>query len=91
MKNLRKLSAAVVLACVFSLSAFAGETQTPPCAPPDPGETQTPPCAAAFGDMDTPTGVSTAPGDMGTPTLASTETSFTEIATDVLLSVLSLF
>jgi hypothetical protein len=88
MKNLRKLSAAVVLACVFSLSAFAGETPTPPCAP---GQIDTPPCAAAFGDIDTPTGASTATGDMGTPTLASSETSLTEIAADVLMSILPLF
>jgi hypothetical protein len=41
--------------------------------------------------MDTPTGSSTAPGDMGTPALANGETSFTEIAADVLLNCLSLF
>ncbi len=44
MKNLKRLGAMVVLTLVFSLSAFAGETSTPPCAPPEPGETQTPPC-----------------------------------------------
>ncbi len=45
MKNLKKLVAAVVLTCVLGLSAFAGETQAPPCAPPEPGETQAPPCS----------------------------------------------
>jgi hypothetical protein len=40
--------------------------------------------------MGTPAEAST-PGAMGTPTLASNETSFTEIAADVLLNVLSLF
>jgi hypothetical protein len=90
MKNLRKLGAAVVLTSVIALSAFAGETSTPPCAPPEPGQIETPPCAAALSDMDTPTGWSTAPGDMGTPAVSS-ETSFTEIATDVLLNCLSLF
>ena len=44
MKNLKRLGAMVVLTLVFSLSAFAGETSTPPCAPPEPGETSTPPC-----------------------------------------------
>lgn len=44
MKTLKRLSAAVVLTSVLGLSALAGETQTPPCAPPEPGETQTPPC-----------------------------------------------
>lgn len=88
MKNLRKLGAAVVLTSVLTLSAFAGETRTPPCSP---GQIDTPPCAAASGDMDTPTGASTAPGDLGTPTLASTETSFTDFAANVLLNLLPLF
>ncbi len=78
MKNLRKLGAAVALTCVLGLPALAGETSTPPCAPPDPGETSTPPCAAA-------------PSNMGTSTVASNETSFTEIAANVLLNVLPLF
>lgn len=86
MKNLRKLGAAVVLTVVLALSAFAGETQTPPCAPPEPGQTETPPCATAVVDMDTPTGESAAPGDMG-----NGGTSLTEIAADVLLSILPLF
>jgi hypothetical protein len=51
MKTLKKLSAVVVLTSVLGLSAFAGETQTPPCAPPEPGDTQTPPCTGqALGD-----------------------------------------
>ena len=45
MKNLKKLVAAVALTCVLGLSAFAGETDTPPCAPPVPGEINTPPCS----------------------------------------------
>jgi hypothetical protein len=90
MKNLRKLGAAAVLTCVLALSAFAGEIPTPPCAP-EPGQIDTPPCSAAPGSMATPAGASTAPGDMGTPTVASNETSFTEIAANVLLNVLPLF
>lgn len=77
MKNLRKLGGAVVLTSVLALSAFAGEIPTPPCAPPEPGQIQTP-CAAA-------------PGNTGTSTVASNETSFTEIAANVLLNVLPLF
>jgi hypothetical protein len=46
MKNLKRLSAAVVLTLVLALSAFAGETQTPPCAPLQPGQLETPPCAS---------------------------------------------
>ena len=45
MKNLKKLGAALVLTCVLGLSAFAGETSAPPCAPPEPGETSAPPCS----------------------------------------------
>jgi hypothetical protein len=45
MKTLKRLTAAVILTSVLGLSAFAGETQTPPCASPEPGETQTPPCS----------------------------------------------
>jgi len=90
MKNLKRLSAAVVLTCVLGLSAFAGQTMTP-CPPPEPGQTMTP-CdsgpPAALGDTDTPTGATTAPGEMATPTLA---TSFTEFAADVLLNFLPLF
>jgi hypothetical protein len=43
--NLRRLVPALLLTCVLCLSAFAGETQTPPCAPPEPGQTSTPPCS----------------------------------------------
>lgn len=90
MKNLRKLGAAAVLTCVLALSAFAGELQTPPCAP-EPGQASTPPCAAVRSDTGTPAEASTAPGDMGGPTSASNETSFTEFAANVLLNVLPLF
>jgi hypothetical protein len=63
MKNLKKIGAAFVLTCVFGLSAFAGETSTPPCPPPDPGETSTPPCTSAQ-LADDPTD----PGQLETPT-----------------------
>ncbi len=63
MKNLRTLGAAIVLTGVLSLSAFAGETDTPPCAPPDPGETHSPPCSGGTiaPDPTTPAIVSTSP------------------------------
>ena len=93
MKNLRKLGAAVALISVFGFTALAGQTSTPPCAPPEPGQIPTPPCAEqqAPGDIDSPVAASTAPGDMGTPTVANTETSFTEMAANALLNCLSLF
>ena len=57
MKNLKRLSTAVVLTFVFSLCAFAGDMNSPPCAPPDPGITETPPCGTA----------PIAPGDSAAP------------------------
>ena len=45
MKKLVKLAAVVGLTLSLGLVALGGETQTPPCPPPDPGETQTPPCS----------------------------------------------
>lgn len=85
MKTLRKIISVLVLTLMLGLPAFAGETSTPPCAPPQPGETSTPPCQ----------GAAAAPGDSGTPTVSSTATAadetLTEIVTDVLESMLSIF
>jgi hypothetical protein len=89
MKNLKRLGAAVVLTLALGLSALAGEAQTPPCA--DPGQVQTPPCAASQmatpGDVGSPSSASTDPSAISTPP----EAPFTEIATGVLYSLLSLF
>jgi hypothetical protein len=68
LKNLRKLSTAVLLTLVLAVAAFAGEIPTPPCAPPDPGITETPPCAAAQMSPDD----STAPGETSTPPASNT-------------------
>jgi hypothetical protein len=89
MKNPRKLSATAFLALALAVSAFAGETPTPPCAAP--GEIDTPPFAAAPGDPNTSEVTSTAPGDMGGPTLANNDTSLGDIATAALLNFLSLY
>jgi hypothetical protein len=62
MNSLKRLSAAVVLTFVLGVAAFAGETLTPPCAPPDPGIMETPPCAAQM-----PADDSTIPGEVETP------------------------
>ena len=88
MKNLRRLTAAVVLTSVLGLTAFAGQTATSPCAPPLPGQTDTPPCAAAPGDINTPTAVSTDPGQTVTPPAAD---SYIGIAASVFESMLSIF
>ena len=61
MKKLAKLAAVVGLTLSFGLVALGGETQTPPCPPPDPGETQTPPCTGAnFTSDDSQTDLKTA-------------------------------
>ena len=85
MNKLRRLTSVVVLTLLLGLTVFAGETQTPPCAEPIPGETQTPPCVAAPGDVDTPTVSSTASAASETFALV------TEVAADVLESMLSIF
>ena len=61
MKNLKRLVAAVLLTCVFGLSAIAGETSAPPCAPPEPGETSAPPCSGGQMAGDSSGIVSTPP------------------------------
>jgi hypothetical protein len=68
MKNLKRLGVAFALTLVLGVSAFAGEVNSPPCAPPDPGITETPPCAAAPLSSDD----STAPGQVDTPPASNT-------------------
>jgi hypothetical protein len=89
MKSLKRLGITVALTLVLAMAAFAGETPTPPCAPPDPGETPTPPCAAA---QMTATD-SVAPGQTNTSPAsnAAVTPSVTEVALDLLQSMLSLF
>jgi hypothetical protein len=90
MNNLKRLGAAIALTSVLGLSAFAGQILTP-CPPPEPGQILTP-CdpgsSVVTGDTGTPTGASTAPDDV---TLATSETSFGEIAANVILTFLPLF
>jgi hypothetical protein len=84
MKTLKRLSAAFVLTFVLGLSAFAGETQTPPCAPPEPGQTDTPPCAGqTIGDN------SATPGVVSTP--SASDYLVAEAAISLFESLLPLF
>ncbi len=61
MTNLKRLVAAVVLTSVLGPSAFAGDMNSPPCAPPEPGDTQTPPCTGGQMAGDSSGIVSTPP------------------------------
>ena len=61
MNNLKRIGAAVVLTLMFSLCAFAGELNTPPC-DPNPGEMNAPPCSISqFASDDS------APGEVNAP------------------------
>ena len=86
MKNLRRLSISFALLCVLTLTAFAGETNSPPSAP---GETNSPPSATASVTSDD----SDAPGETTTATSANTgsEYSVVELAVDLMQSALLLF
>jgi hypothetical protein len=85
MKDLKHLGVALVLTFVLSLSAFAGEMSTPPCASPDLGEMSTPPCADAQISPDD----SSAPGTaLSTP--ASNTVDIVSVV-DAALNLLTLF
>ena len=84
MRNLKLLGISVTLLCALSMTAFAGETTSPPCAP---GETISPPCASAQVTADD----SVAPGDTTSPPASEVEVSITEVAVDLLANALSLF
>jgi hypothetical protein len=87
MKNLRRLGAVVALTLVLGLSAFAGETMTPPCAPP--GSTETPPCTNALATPDD----GLPPSDLSAPpaTNAGPDYLVTSVAVEILESLLSIF
>ena len=82
MKNLKRLGVSVTLLCVLSLTALAGETSSPPCAPPDPGETNSPPCAAAQVAPDD----SVIPGQTDTPPASNSGAEYS-IAREVVLDL----
>jgi hypothetical protein len=86
MKNLKRLGVSVTLLCVLSLTALAGDTNSPPCVP---GDTNSPPCAAAQVLPDD----SVASGDTNSPPASNSgaQYSIAEVAVDLLQSVLSIF
>lgn len=89
MKNLKRLGASVTLMFVLAVAAFAGETGSPPCAPPEPGQVGTPPCAAA--SMTPGDAVAAVETNAPPASNAGTEFSVAHVAIDLLKSVLSLF
>lgn len=82
MRNLKRLVVSVSLMSVLAITAFAGETQTPPCAPPDPGETQCPPAPCSSAQMTTEDSV--VPGETESPPAADVST----IIEDTLIALL---
>jgi hypothetical protein len=84
MTNLKRLVVTLCLMSVLAVTALAGETQSPPCPPPEPGETQCPPCSSAQQVTDDPT-----PGDIQSPPAAETLviTTIADAAVGVLLSL----
>ena len=86
MRNLKLLGISVTLLCVMSMTAFAGDTTSPPCAP---GETISPPCASAQLVPDD----SVMPGQTDTPPASNSggEYSIAEVAVDLFQSALLLF
>ena len=83
MKNLKMLGISVTLLCALSMSAFAGDTNSPPCVP---GDTSSPPCTSAA-----ITAEDVAPGTVNSPPASEVEISVTEVAVDLLLNNLLLF
>ncbi|HVS82462.1 MAG TPA: hypothetical protein VHE60_12095 [Pyrinomonadaceae bacterium] len=89
MKNLKRLVATAALTCMLGLSAFAGETSAPPCAPPAPGQTETMPCTGQPMTPDDPA----APGQPSAPAAsnAGTEYLVTDAAISLFESLLPIF
>jgi hypothetical protein len=74
MNNLRRLVVTLCLTSVLAITAFAGETSSPPCAPPVPGETEAPPCSIAqpaTDDSSNPSQTETAPASDTTTNVVS--------------------
>jgi len=76
MKNLKRLGISLALLCVLAITTFAGETDSPPCAP---GETDSPPCLVA----QTAPEDSTAPAVTTSPSVVGDEYSVGELVIDI--------
>lgn len=81
MNYLRRFALAISLTVVLASTAFAGETNTPPCALP--GETNTPPCSTTQlvdDSVNETTSIAT-----------EVELFFLELTTDAIESLLTVF
>jgi hypothetical protein len=86
MKNLRRLGLSITLLCILSTAAFAGETNSPPCTPPDPGETNSPPCSVTQIVSD-----DSIPQTQAVSTVFSNDLSVGDMTLDLVKTMLSLF
>ena len=83
MNNLKRLVVSLSLMSVLAITAFAGETSSPPCM--DPGILQTPPAPCSSAQMTTDD--STAPGETATPP-GTDAPDVSTIITDALIALL---
>lgn len=58
MEKLRRIALSLTLISVLAITAFAGETNSPPCTP---GETSGPPCSQSMTDGSTDPGETNGP------------------------------
>jgi hypothetical protein len=84
MKSLKRLAATIALTILLGMVAFAGETNAPPCAPPEPGETNAPPCIGGQASGDSSELVST-------PSTSDSGYLVAEAALDLFESLLPLY
>lgn len=89
MNFLKKSTAGMALMCVLAVGTAVGQTNSVGCVPPQPGISETPPCAAAAQTSDDFETL----GQSNTPPTANTvqETSFSDLALDVIEHLLFLF
>ena len=82
MPKLKRLAVVVALTVAFAVPVAADD----PCVSPIPGQTNTPPCAAPQTSDD-----SLPQNELATPSNSDTDVSVTELAINILGSVLTLF
>jgi hypothetical protein len=86
MENLKRLGAAIALTFALGLSVFAADPPTGSC---DPGETHGPPCITA--QMPPDDSVAPVETNASPASNAGDAPSVTEVAIDLLQSVLSIY